>query len=121
MNAVNSVEFKILALIGQGATCNVYDAISDGRTVRLKEFYPVVPVCNRDRNGNVFSSDQTRFDETLKRFEAGCIFQRKLRENRKLTNSVINIEGLYYGYQTQYLVTTYMNGKMVDQDSPETL
>lgn len=120
-DTANPVEFQILSLIGQGATCNVYDAVSGGRSVRLKEFYPVVPVCDRDEQGNILCSDQMRFNEALDRFEAGCALQRKLREHRELTNSVINIEGLYHGYQTRYLVTTYMNGKTVEQDPPRTL
>lgn len=120
-DTANPVEFQILSLSGQGATCNVYDAVSGGRSVRLKEFYPVVPVCDRDEHGNILCSDQMRFNEALDRFEAGCALQRKLREHQELTNSVINIEGLYHGYQTRYLVTTYMNGKTVEQDHPETL
>ncbi len=120
-DTANPVEFQILSLSGQGATCNVYDAVSGGRSVRLKEFYPVVPVCDRDEHGNILCSDQMRFNEALDRFEAGCALQRKLREHRELTNSVINIEGLYHGYQTRYLVTTYMNGKTVEQDHPKTL
>lgn len=113
--------FCIVNLIGQGATCNVYDALCDGRSVRLKEFYPAVPMCNRDENGNISCPDQERFLNALARFEASCTLQKDLREQRVLTNAVINAEGVYNGYGTKYLVTTYMNGTTVEQDPPRTL
>ena len=102
--------FIIDDIAGKGGSCIVYSAHhtdGDGNIfkVRIKEFYPYDLDIIRSDNG-AFAADGARdeFYNRLARFENGYKQQIELRNNDELTNSISNIQGIYTGYNTKYVV-----------------
>ncbi len=115
--------YRIVGVCGYGASCIVYDAIKeDGRKVRIKEYFPVMPSCVRDEKLDVIPEENAEdFHDGLGRFRKSYGLQQELRKDARLTNSIIPVEAYCCGYGTEYIVTTDMTGESFDKRPAETL
>lgn len=113
----------ITGVCGYGASCIVYNAIKEGgRRVRIKEYFPVVPACVRNENLDVIPEENAEgFTDGLKRFRKSYELQQELRQDARLTNSIIPAEAYCHGYGTEYIVTTDMTGESFDKRPAGTL
>lgn len=108
--------FCIDALIGQGATCCVYDAHckDNGKKVRLKELYPIHSHITRDANALVWANPNQK-QTSIQQFQSAGQLQLDLLNNATLGNSTVHIDDLYAGNGTCYLVTAVDYGKTFAQ------
>ncbi|MCM1191498.1 MAG: tetratricopeptide repeat protein [Acetatifactor muris] len=113
----------IAGVCGNGASCIVYDAVKeDKRKMRIKEYFPVLPVCVRNEKLDVVPEENTEeFNKGLTRFRRSYDLQQELRRDARLTNSIIPAEAYCYGYGTEYIVTTDMTGESFDKRPAESL
>ncbi|MCM1025232.1 MAG: tetratricopeptide repeat protein [Roseburia sp.] len=113
----------IAGVCGNGASCIVYDAVKeDKRKLRIKEYFPVLPVCVRNEKLDVVPEENVEeFNKGLTRFRRSYDLQQELRRDARLTNSIVPAEAYCYGYGTEYIVTTDMTGESFDKRPAESL
>ncbi|MGN1086901.1 MAG: protein kinase, partial [Porcipelethomonas sp.] len=114
--------FKILNIIGMGASCIVYtasytDAEGNTFTVRLKEFYPSGLEITRNSAMELVVPDKynDNFEKYTQRFTDGYRRQLKFRQNPENMNSISNIQGIFEGNNTKYTAMTCQNGISIDE------
>ena len=120
----NTKEYVIDELTGYGGSCLVYsahhiDAKGNRFRVRIKEFYPSGLSIIRSSDGSLVFSDDVSDD--LKRFEDGYKRQIEFRNNDEFTNSISNIQGIYTGYNTVYIVMDINVGNAYSKLTDESL
>ena len=109
-------EFYIIKVVGYGASCIVYDAYyydvqSSKHMVRLKEYYPVKSNVGRDINGSLIIDDKdNNFIEGLSRFEEAYKKHASIQLSDSFVNITTNVQGLFEGNSTKYMVINYNNG-----------
>lgn len=114
--------FKILNIIGMGASCIVYTASytdSEGNTftVRLKECYPSGLEITRNSAMELVVPEKCNdaFEKYTQRFTDGYRRQLKFRQNPESMNSISNIQGIFEGNNTKYIVMSCQNGISIDE------
>lgn len=114
--------FKILNIIGMGASCIVYtasytDAEGNTFTVLLKEFYPSGLEITRNSAMELVVPDKynDNFEKYMQRFTDGYRRQLKFRQNPESMNSISNIQGIFEGNNTKYTAMTCQNGISIDE------
>lgn len=109
-------EFYIIKVVGFGASCIVYDAYyydvqGSKHIVRLKEYYPVKSNICRKNNGSLIIDDKdNNFIEGLRRFEDTYKKQSNIQLSDSFVNITTNVQGLFEGNSTKYMVINYNNG-----------
>ena len=108
--------FHITELVGMGASCIVYTAVysdSEGNTftVRLKEFFPLdLNISRSDSTLMIPEECKAEFGEMLYCFTSGYQKQLELRRNPEQTNSISNIQGVFTGNNTKYIIMNCNTG-----------
>ena len=109
------VNFEIKKVIGRGASCIVYHAVSSDNTEHLlKEYYPKHLELLRECSGRIVApkKDLSAFRQGLLRFRRGCERQKKIRlSNDDLKNFTCNVQGYYKANGTEYIDMTCFNGQ----------
>ena len=111
------ITFRITDVIGRGASCVVYHAISSDNTEHLlKEYYPQNLPLIRDVSGQILVPDDKRgaFDAGLMRFRSGCERQNAIRLSNGMKNFTCNVQGYYQANGTEYIDMTCFSGQTYD-------
>lgn len=118
----NEYSFKIVDVVGAGASCIVYTAVhTDGEgneiTCRLKECYPEELGMTRNADNSLCIPDKysEKFSGQLDRFTEGYQRQLEFRSSLVSMNSISNIQGIYSGNGTKYVSMTCQNSISIDE------
>lgn len=118
------VKFRIVSHIGSGASCVVYYAICEDNTEHLlKEYYPRYLEVERDSFGSLIVQEckKEMFDNGLRRFRQGNECQKEVRLIENLKNFTSNIQGYFYGNNTEYIDMTVFAGSTYDKIRNESI
>ena len=121
-------QYTINNEIGRGSSCIVYDAsyednAGNHKLVRIKECYPYDIQLTSEQNGFLYAEPKAveAFEAAKKKIKDAYYRNHQLFVTDELTNAIVNTSDIYEGYGTVWIVSTWLNGKTLENAFPETL